>query len=289
MKFRKISKELQHDVKLFYTTLQRSKMGLDQAHVEQVLGDLELSIKRDLSKYLHRELVKKVELFKDLGDLFIDDICLHLKYTLLLKDYYIIRAGEVGREMYFIGRGTVDVITDSGVFITSISRGGYFGEGALLSGQRRGANIIAREMCELYVLHKSDFDMIMSIHPDARKILEEVRRAREEESAQKASDQSARIVDLSGRAGKRRNRLRRKKKRSLSARQGSFFGRRPSSATRGAEAPNIPKLDLSQTMRGLFRRPSKLTLTNKDESLHTGTTSIGSSIRSSRPHTLRSL
>lgn len=216
MKFRKISKELQNDVKLFYTTLQRSKMGLDQAHVEQVLGDLELSIKRDLSKYLHRELVKKVELFKDLGDLFIDDICLHLKYTLLLKDYYIIRAGEVGREMYFIGRGTVDVITDSGVFITSISRGGYFGEGALLSGQRRGANIIAREMCELYVLHKSDFDMIMSIHPDARKKLEEVRRAREEESAQKASDQSARIMDLSDRAGKRRNRLRRKKKLALS-------------------------------------------------------------------------
>lgn len=70
-----------------------TKRGDDQ---DEVVEELNISIKRDLAKFLHRDLVSKVPLFKECGEMFVEDVCIHLQYTFLLKGYYIVRKGEIG-------------------------------------------------------------------------------------------------------------------------------------------------------------------------------------------------
>lgn len=172
MRFRNVSEKLQKDTLSFFSIVQRSGRGLDQ---EEIMGDLEVSIKRNIAQYLHRSIVGQVPLFQQCGELFIQDICQYLNYTLLLKDYRIVNKGEIGKEMFFIGKGSVEVISEDGsIVFAKLEAGKFFGEIALLSADaRRTASIRAAELCEVYVLTKHDFDNVISRYPDAKRILQE--------------------------------------------------------------------------------------------------------------------
>jgi len=41
---------------------------------------------------------------------------------------FIVYAGDMGREMYCVRRGMVDVISDDGVKLATLGPGGFFGE-----------------------------------------------------------------------------------------------------------------------------------------------------------------
>ncbi len=172
MRFRSVDEKLQKDAFTFFNIVQRSGRGIDQ---EEIMGDLEMSIKRNISQYLHRSIVSQVPLFQQCGELFIQDICQYLRYTLLLKDYRIVNKGEIGKEMFFIGKGSVEVISEDGsVVFAKLQAGKFFGEVALLSADaRRTASIRAAELCEVYVLTKEDFDDVIGRYPDAKRIIQE--------------------------------------------------------------------------------------------------------------------
>ena len=87
MRFRNVNERLQKDAFTFFSIVQRSGRGVDQ---EEIMGDLEMSIKRNIAQYLHRNIVSQVPLFQQCGELFIQDICQYLKYTLLLTGYRIV-------------------------------------------------------------------------------------------------------------------------------------------------------------------------------------------------------
>src|SRR5262249_44240729 len=77
----------------------------------------------------------------------------------------IIRKGEIGREMYLLARGEVEVLDDSGEVVNVLKDGDFFGEIALLMSTPRVANVRARSSCDLFVLDKADFNRILHDHP----------------------------------------------------------------------------------------------------------------------------
>lgn len=173
MRFRKVSKNIRKDVIKYYNNLYRSGSLVDR---REVIGDLlDANIERQIAKSLHIDLVEKVPLFKAVNnEFFIDDICLELEYIFLLKGYYIIRKGEVGKEMYFIKNGVVEVVGDNGEVFAQLKEGSFFGQVALTSSDSiRTANIRAAENCELFSLTKQAFDNVCSIYPDALRIIQE--------------------------------------------------------------------------------------------------------------------
>lgn len=183
MQFRRIDSQLQNDIRGFYTQLQRSKRHTD----DDVIGDLEIGIKRDISRDLLKDLVSKVPLFHQCGEMFVEEICIYLKHTLLLKNYYIFRKGEIGKEMYFIGSGSVQVVNDDGtVVFATIGKGSFFGEIALTSPDaRRTASIRAAELCELYVLYKTDFENVVNKYSEAKEAIRSVIEARKQDLEKK--------------------------------------------------------------------------------------------------------
>jgi len=87
---------------------------------------------------------------------------------------YICRKGEVGREMFIVNSGVVEVIVDNKA-VAQMKVGSYFGEISLLSvghgGNRRTANVVSKGFSSLLVLHKTDFNAILSDYPEMKKVL----------------------------------------------------------------------------------------------------------------------
>lgn len=78
----------------------------------------------------------------------------------------IIRKGDRANAMYFISSGAVEVMAP--VKPIRLSAGSLFGEMALLSGQRRNADVTAVDFTRLLVLDRREFNQFTAQHPDLR-------------------------------------------------------------------------------------------------------------------------
>jgi putative ABC transport system ATP-binding protein len=100
----------------------------------------------------------------------------------MVKEVYvantrIVRQGDEGDKFYLIRRGHVDVsIAEPGQeakVVRTLKEGDFFGERALLTGERRSATVTARDEVETYSLGKADFDAALaassSFHDQLRK------------------------------------------------------------------------------------------------------------------------
>jgi CPA2 family monovalent cation:H+ antiporter-2 len=101
----------------------------------------------------------------------------------------VIRAGEIGNEMFFISSGAVEVHIGERKKIP-LGPGEFFGEMALLTGERRTADVTAIDYCLFLILTKNDFDQFIARYPDLRQRINEIaaRRAEENRAAQQAPD-----------------------------------------------------------------------------------------------------
>jgi CPA2 family monovalent cation:H+ antiporter-2 len=79
----------------------------------------------------------------------------------------VIRRGDRGDAMYFISSGAVEVKVDDHRTVR-LEPGDYFGEMALLTGERRTADVVAVDFCQFLVLDRRDFNQFMARHPALR-------------------------------------------------------------------------------------------------------------------------
>jgi zinc transporter ZupT len=93
--------------------------------------------------------------------------CLHDRR--LKQGEILFRAGDPGDALYIVGRGKVEVLTDSprdpgiaGGAIAVLGAGAAFGEMSLLSGEPRTATIRAVEDTDLLQIDKSDFEQLVA-------------------------------------------------------------------------------------------------------------------------------
>jgi CPA2 family monovalent cation:H+ antiporter-2 len=93
----------------------------------------------------------------------------------------VIRAGDVGNEMFFISSGAVEVAIGDKKKIP-LGPGDFFGEMALLTGERRTADVTAIDYCLFLVLTKDDFDKFISRYPHLRLKINEIAARRAEEN-----------------------------------------------------------------------------------------------------------
>jgi len=79
--------------------------------------------------------------------------------------------------MYFISRGSVEVVSETGAVLDTMSAGEAFGELALLYNTTRTASLRAKVNTDLFMLSKTDLDVLMerysSIKPQIYKIANE--------------------------------------------------------------------------------------------------------------------
>ena len=78
----------------------------------------------------------------------------------------IVRAGEVGREMFVVLSGAVEVQGDAGNALTTLGAGALFGEIGLFSQSPRTANVVAKQDVEVLVLTQDFITRSMKSMPE---------------------------------------------------------------------------------------------------------------------------
>ncbi|XP_017777441.1 PREDICTED: potassium/sodium hyperpolarization-activated cyclic nucleotide-gated channel 1-like [Nicrophorus vespilloides] len=123
-----------------------------------IMAMLSETLRRDINLHSCRTLIDSVPLLKDLPSEIISEVVHHLRHEVFLYNDIIVKAGAIGDCMYFISNGTVAVSTPTGKEICHLQDGAYFGEIALISkDQKRVANVVAIEICEIYRLDRRNF------------------------------------------------------------------------------------------------------------------------------------
>jgi CRP/FNR family transcriptional regulator, cyclic AMP receptor protein len=116
------------------------------------------------------ETLRQVPLFESLDNEAAGELC-HLLDSLDCKaGAFLFRTGDEGDAMYIIERGKVRICVRARdgheVTLTELGRGDFFGEMALLDGQRRSADAVAVEDATLAVLSREHFLSFMRGSPD---------------------------------------------------------------------------------------------------------------------------
>lgn len=179
LRYRSIPADLQTRVNDYYEYLWNSIRGHEEA---TILDELPLSLRTQIAFHINSEIIEKVPIFQGAGEQLIRDVILNLQATVFLPDDYIVRKGETGREMYFISRGSVRVVSgDEQTVYATLTDGQFFGEIALLLATERTATIRANDYCDIYRLDQDTFNRIIERYPSfAEHIREHAEQRRQE-------------------------------------------------------------------------------------------------------------
>lgn len=163
MHYRDIPRPLQERIREYYDYLWGQRRVFNE---KKILKDLPPSLRTEIAMVLKRDLIENVPLFKGANAAFIREVALELEAVVVTPGDYIIKAGERGRDMYFISQGAVEVLAPDGVTLyRNLSDGGCFGEIALVLDEDRSASVRAITYCDLYRLDKTMFDRVLFHYP----------------------------------------------------------------------------------------------------------------------------
>ena len=126
------------------------------------------------------DILEQSPLFKNAAPLLLNSAIMALHPTAVGPGVTIVRKGDLADEMYLICRGKVEVIDDAGNVISTLEDGEFFGEIGLLMSIPRTATVRTKTLCDLFVLHRSDFIHILNDHPQFAETITKVAKERYE-------------------------------------------------------------------------------------------------------------
>lgn len=164
MAYRNIPPALRDRIGGYYRHLWQRRLDHDET---EIISQLPPGLRTDVTLFLKRDLLQAVPMFREAGDGFLREIALEMKPVVFMPGDYVIWAGDHGREMYFISRGTVEVLSpeDGVTVLNRLSQGDFVGEMALLEDAPRSASVRAVDYCDLYRLDAHLFENILAAHP----------------------------------------------------------------------------------------------------------------------------
>ena len=173
-KYRRLPMTLQKRMKSYYQYLYARQKGNDE---QELLDDLPHNLRTDICLYINKEIVEKVPFFKDCDRNCLKAIITQLKPIVSSPGEYIIQEGDLGKEMYFISGGSVEIIV-KGKTVAILKDGSFFGEGALLLSEKRNASVRALTYVDLYVLTKEVLDEVQEEFPGFKEMIHKTTLAR---------------------------------------------------------------------------------------------------------------
>ncbi|XP_064455662.1 cyclic nucleotide-gated channel rod photoreceptor subunit alpha-like [Ornithodoros turicata] len=176
MRMRHVPEHLQNKVIKWFDYLWLTQKSSDE---ERSVGCLPDKLKAEIAIHVHLDTLKRVEIFQNTEAGFLCELVLRLRPVLFSPGDYICRKGEVGKEMYIVNRGRLQVVTDNGkTVLATLRAGSYFGEISILNmgtaGNRRTASVRSVGYSDLFCLYKQDMWDVLKDYPAARVRLEAI-------------------------------------------------------------------------------------------------------------------
>ncbi len=128
MHYRALPIPLRRRIQRYFDYVWEERLVSDES---QLMQSLPPSLREDVALFLKRDLIKNVPLFNAASDAFVRDVALNLEAFVALPGDVIVRAGESGRKLFFLSRGSVEIIAKDGTIVNTLNDGDFFGEIAL--------------------------------------------------------------------------------------------------------------------------------------------------------------
>ena len=139
--------------------------AMNGAEHRDVVGDLPVSLQTDVMYELCAKHIRRIRFFSTASDELLRDMVATLAVEMLPCYQVVYRAGDVGHAMYFVAKGTLEILSASsrdysagplpadaepsfGDRLALLSQGDFFGEGSLVY-HRRTATVRTASACEL--------------------------------------------------------------------------------------------------------------------------------------------
>jgi CRP-like cAMP-binding protein len=126
-----------------------------------------VELRKGLQLMSRLRLIRQLPYFDDLHRSARLLLCNCLEKSTYCPEQYVIYAGEIGNEMFFLNHGFVDIFGAKGLYLVTLRHGNYFGEMAIIDPepQKRAADVKAITYCEIYVLSKESFQDLLEKYP----------------------------------------------------------------------------------------------------------------------------
>lgn len=175
MRYRSVGKDLQARVIKWFDYLWTNNHTLDECEVLQSLPD---KLKAEIAIHVHYETLLRVKIFEECEAGLLEELMLKLTPQVYSPGDYVCRKGDIGKEMYIIKHGKLEVVGDDGrTVLATLTDGGYFGEISILNlegmGNRRTANVRSVGYSDLFCLSKADLLEALKEYPETKATLEE--------------------------------------------------------------------------------------------------------------------
>jgi CRP-like cAMP-binding protein len=144
-----------------------------------ILNDLPYHLRRKILYHTYSHVISKVPLFDVTGDgenddVFVVELCSRLRPVSYVSGQLIYQMGEIGRHMYILAVGRVEVLDKNlETVLTRLAPGAYFGEGCILGDVRRRENLRAQGHVEVCQLLSHDIDVLLDTYPHLQRALSE--------------------------------------------------------------------------------------------------------------------
>jgi voltage-gated potassium channel len=176
MQYRRIPRNLQERIRAYHTYIWDQRLGYDES---MFLAGLPAGLMTDVTLFLRRDIIQKVPFLQGASDDLVRELAQAMKQVVVTPGEYVFRTGETGHVMYFISRGSLEVIGhDNTSILATLREGDFFGEMALLLNRPRTASLRAVGYCDLYTLSKQVFDRVIAHHPRFAAHIEHMTRER---------------------------------------------------------------------------------------------------------------
>ncbi|XP_041670657.1 cyclic nucleotide-gated cation channel beta-3-like [Cheilinus undulatus] len=166
---------VQNRVRTWYTYTWDAQGMLDES---ELLDKMPLVMRTAIAVDINLTTFQKIDLFKGCDQQMLVDMLLRLKSIIYLPGDFVVKKGDIGKEMYIIKSGAVQVVggPDNSIVFVTLKAGCVFGEISLLQsskdgGNRRTANVKAYGFANLFVLEKKDLFDILVHYPESQKVL----------------------------------------------------------------------------------------------------------------------
>jgi voltage-gated potassium channel len=140
---------------------------------EKILEELPKAMRESLQIHIRASSISKIAFFQGLSRKCLEKIAEKFEEKYFDVDEGIVRQGDLGRELFVIHHGAVDVLRD-GQKISQLQQGAVFGEMSLVEKTPRNADVIAHKFSHVLVLSYESYLEVVEHYPEFAHKLEGV-------------------------------------------------------------------------------------------------------------------